>query len=127
MCHALFIAAPVSLPTVPPTNPPVFHVELLRKDYSAVRHHFPAGWEIRYAGSTSGCGCDFHGAGSEESRRALSAYLAVLDPSVPLQLYDCWEGDLDESSESTCTATLEELSASHDVLAERRLVTISFR
>ncbi len=125
MCHALFIAATVELPLVPAITPPSFSVEMLHDRSVAIAGRFPAGWHIRYAGSTSGCGCDFHGDGSQTSRTALADYLRTLPAAAQVQIYDCWEGDEAQPVEDRVSSTAAAVAASDDLLAERRLITIT--
>ncbi len=125
MCHALFIAATVDLPLIPPSAVPTFSVELLPERGTAVARHFPTGWRVRYAGSTSGCGCNFHGDGSAASRAALAAYLDALPATAQVALYDCWEGDEEEPVHEREAATAAAIAQRDDLLAERRLITIT--
>jgi hypothetical protein len=127
MCHVLYLAASCHLPEVPVTHPVTFSVTALYGPAEAIVRHLPPGWQVRSAGSASGCGCDFHGAGSWPSRQALATYLAALDPQVPIRLYDCWHGDEHLPPESELVSDLTALSNSDDVLAERRMVLIAPR
>ncbi len=125
MCHALFIASTCELPLVFPTDPLLFSVKALPERHEAVRAHFPKNWCVRYAGSTSGCSCDFHGENSEPSRLALHHYLSILPASFQIMLYDCWEGEMQEPMQESVAASIQDLTTNDELIAERRLITFT--
>lgn len=127
MCLAVFIAADRPLPLVAQTSPPSFSVKELAERSRAVTGHFPADWCVRYVGSTSGCGCDFHGNDSASSRAALRDYLATLSPSAQIRIHVCWEGDESAAIEEHVSATTDDLAARHDALSEGVLITLVSR
>ncbi len=124
MCHALFLAAPIDLPQMAPTDPPTFSVESIGGNYQGIRQHFPPNWSIRYLGSSSGCSCSFHGK-NDGSRQALRDYLSTLPAGTTVQLYDCWEGECELAVEENTCASIADLSLAESPLAYRRLVTMT--
>jgi hypothetical protein len=127
MCLALFIAADGVLPLVPPTTPPSFSVEELAERSLGIRGHFSADWCVRYAGSTSGCGCDFSGCNNGRSRSALRDYLASVLPKAEVQVYACWEGDESVAIENRVTATIDDFVAEEPIIGEGSLITLVHR
>ncbi len=127
MCLALFIAADGVLPLVPPTTPPSFSVEELAERSLGIRGHFPADWCVRYAGSTSGCGCDFSGCNSGRSRAALRDYLATLPSNMDVQVHACWEGDESVAIVDRVSATIDDFVADEPIIGEGTLITFAHR
>ena len=82
---------------------------------------------LRYAGSTSGCGCDFSGCNSGRSRSALRDYLASVLPKAEVQVYACWEGDESVAIENRVTATIDDFVADEPVIGEGSLITLVHR
>jgi hypothetical protein len=100
-----------------------FSVEELAQRSLGVCGHFPADWCVRYAGSTSGCGCDFRGAESVPSRTALRDYLATLPATAQIRVYACWEGDETEAIDDHLSAALDAIIADEPIIGERSLIT----
>jgi hypothetical protein len=125
MCHALFIASAHELPLVSPTDPILLSIEVLEVHHEAIRSHFPNNWCVRYAGSSSGCSCDFHGKNSEPSRLALHHYLSILPASFQIMLYDCWEGEMQEPIQESVAASIQDLTTNDELITERRLITFT--
>ena len=127
MCLAVFIASDRDLPLIAQTSPPSFSVEELAERSRAITAHFPAGWCVRYAGSSSGCGCDFSGRDSASSRAALRSFLIALPPMTQVQLYACWEGDETVPTEERIATTPDELVTTDAIFSEGRLITLVSR
>ena len=124
MCLAVFIAADHALPLVAQTSPPSFSIEELAERSLAISDHFPGGWCVRYAGSTTGCGCDFRGTDSAPSRAALRDYLATLPRSAQVRIHVCWDGDESEPLVEQVSATADDLAASDEAFGEGVLITL---
>ncbi len=124
MCHALFLAAPIDLPHLAPTDPATFSVEPIGENHQGIRHHFPPNWSIRYLGSSSGCSCSFHGK-NRRSRQALRDYLGRLPAGTTLHIYDCWEGECEDAVEERTRASIDDLLLAESPLAYRRLVAMT--
>lgn len=127
MCLAVFIASDHPLPLVAQTSPPSFSVEELAERSLAITDRFPDGWCVRYAGSTTGCGCDFRGTDSAPSRSALRDYLSSLPPSAQVRIHVCWEGDESAPLEEQVSATADDLATNDDAFGEGFLITLVSR
>ena len=127
MCFAVFIAADCPLPLVTQTSPPSFSVEELAERSLAIIARFPADWCVRYVGSTSGCGCDFHGNDSSTSRAALRDYLATLPANARVFIHICWEGDESAPIAKRISLTAHDLVASGDAFDEGVRITLVSR
>jgi hypothetical protein len=124
MCYTVFVASPAELPLVPATDPLLFSIDALEDHHLGVHQHFPSGWNIRHVGSSSGCSCELRGDGSGPSRAAFGAYLAALPAKAPAMIYTCWNGYAADPSEERIDATVADLMADDQLIAERRLISL---
>jgi hypothetical protein len=124
MCYAVFVASSADLPLVPNPEPLLFSVEDLAGEYDPVRAHFPPGWQVRYVGSSSGCSCELRGDASGPSRNAFGKYLSKIPSGLPVSIYNCWEGEFAEPIEERIEATIADLLADDQLIAERRFITL---
>lgn len=124
MCLAVFLAAEHELPTVAwSQDRPGFNAGPVERFEESVRGKvsLPV---VRSLGAHTGCGCGFlndgaaNGEDGRQSREALAAYAAQALRSGPVELYVCWNGDVEEDYHQQLTLTVNELTTREDWLEE---------
>lgn len=112
MCWAVYIASTDPLPDCEPT--PAFRVQVedqYARELASLLQFYP---HFLYAGSSSGCGCDFINEDGtddgQQSRLELAQYVAnTIDANKHVALYFCWEGSQGKPIVKSETVTIADL------------------
>ena len=124
MCLAVFLAAEHDLPVVVwSQDRPRFNAGPLEHFEESVRGKvsLPV---VHSVGAHTGCGCGFLNDGAERpddvrrSRAALAAYAAHALRNGPVELYVCWNGDVEDGYHQQLTLAVDELTGREDWLEE---------
>jgi hypothetical protein len=130
MCLAVFLATEHELPIVAwSPDRPGFNAGPLERFEQSVRGKvsLPV---VHSLGAHTGCGCGFLNDGAESpddvrrSREALAAYAAAALRSGPVELYVCWNGNVEDGYYQQLTLAVDELTTRDDWLEEGTHVRI---
>lgn len=124
---------------------PYFHTTELSKEENQIYKHISLEF-ILYFGSDQGCGCGFrhalldHGEwfnikdeetameeNSQKNHQALYDYITTYVPKgSTVEIYGCWDGDINEHSKSTEKVDIENLLDANFYFRERGFYSLTY-